>query len=172
MTWAQGIFWENKRSFMFSGSSWTTASALEPATRSFMSMIDFERKYMKAKVKTRTDFWASLCFRENKKKFNNRMPKPQAPRQLYLPRPHPMSSWKKQNKTNPNPQHFHSMTLPQIQPQGPREVHDFMSQAHPRQSPQSPSCSPDGVFYINPAILGHNAGSISFSLVLMNKCAI
>lgn len=103
MTWAAtGIFWKNKRSFTFSGSSWTTASVLERATRSFVSLINFERKYMKAEVKTRTDFWASLCFGENKKKFNSGVPKPQAPRGLYLTGPHPVSSWKKnlnQNQT-------------------------------------------------------------------------
>lgn len=84
---------------MFSGSSRTTVSVLEPVMRSFVSLINFERKYMKAKVKTRTDFWASLCFRENKKKFNSRVPKPQAARRLYLTGLHPMS-WKKP-KTKP-----------------------------------------------------------------------
>lgn len=104
---------------MFSGSSWTTASVLEPATRSFVSLINFERKYMKAKVKTRTDFQASLYFGENKKKFNSRVPKPQARKGLYLTSPHAMSSWKikkKEKETNPTQNPNNSIPSPPPNP--------------------------------------------------------
>lgn len=149
MTWAaSGIFWKNKRSFIVSGSSWTTVTVLEPVMRSFISLINVERKYMKAKAKTRTDFWASLCFRENKKKFNGWVPKPQASRRLYLSGPHPLSSWKKktnkhntQNKQKPPKPNINNKTpQPQIptllhhhlpQTQRFREAQDCVSQAHP-----------------------------------------